>query len=263
MDDKARDAMGHFTARSGSTEAPLPAADGRPPALPGTRCRRRVYLMRHADVSYFDTDGRPLDPRSVPLTAEGRRQAQAAAQLLADVRVDLAICSGLARTVETARIVLGARSLTLHDDVRLKEVRAGRFADIAPEHRERIIGYAYETAAEPDGRFIGGERWTDFGARVGAAWNALIARDDWHSVLLVAHDGVNRVLMSQLVGAGLAGLRAFEQDPACINMIELDVTAGTVERAYLRAVNIAAYDLVRDGKHLMVMEKIHRSYAAG
>lgn len=230
------------------------------PALPGTRCRRRVYLMRHADVSYFDAEGKPLDPRTVPLTADGRRQATAAAELLADVRFDLAICSGLTRTVETARIVLGGRALELEEDTRFKEVRGGRFSDIPPEACERTIAYAYESATVPGGSFIGGERWTAFGIRVHAAWRDLISRDDWCNLLLVAHDGVNRVLMSGIVRAGLAGLRAFEQDPACINMIELDICGGKVERAYLRAVNLAAYDLVRDGQHLMVMEKIHRSY---
>lgn len=230
------------------------------PALPGTRCRRRVYLMRHGEVCYFDADGRPLDPRTVPLTADGRRQAEAARDLLAGVRFDLAICSGLTRTRETARVVLGARGLPLQEEPRLKEVRAGRFADIPPGQRERIIGYAYETATEPDGRFIGGELWADFGTRVLAAWNELVARSDWCNLLLVAHDGVNRALMSHFVGAGLAGLKGFEQDPACINMIELDVRDSAVERVYLRAVNVAAYDLLRDGRHEMVMEGIYRGY---
>lgn len=232
------------------------------PALPGTRCRRRVYLMRHGDVCYFDADGRPLDPRTVPLTAEGRAQADAACALLAGVRFDLAICSGLTRTRETAQRVLASRDLPLHEEPRLKEVRGGRFAAIAPQDRERLIGYAYETTRDPDGRFIGGEAWTDFASRVLEAWNDIVARDDWHSLLLVAHDGVNRMLMSHIVGAGLSGLSAFEQDPACLNMIELDVSDGVVHRAYLRAVNIAPYDLVRDGRHDMVMERIHRAYAA-
>lgn len=232
------------------------------PALPGTRCRRRVYLMRHAHVSYFDADGRPLDPRTVPLTAEGRAQARAAADLLADVRFDVAVCSGLARTVETARIVLGARRVPLEEDARLKEVRGGRLAAVPADALERTIAFAYDGAGDPDGGFIGGERWVDFGARVGAAFDALVARDDWLNLLVVAHDGVNRVLMSTLAGAGLAGLKAFEQDPACINILELDVRDGRLERGHLRAVNLAAYDPVRDGQHLMVMEKIHRSYVA-
>ncbi len=232
------------------------------PALPGTRCRRRIYLMRHGDVIYFDADGRPLDPRTVPLTAAGRHQAAAAGALLAAVQFDLAICSGLTRTRETAELVLAGRDLALHEETRLKEVRGGRLVSIAPQDRERIIAYAYETATDPDGRFMGGELWSDFRTRVLDAWQAIVTRDDWRSLLLVAHDGVNRMLMSHIVGTDLAGLKAFEQDPACINMIELDVSKGIVERAYLRAVNMAAYDMVRDGRHDTVMERIHHAYAA-
>ncbi len=37
--------------------------------------RRRIYLARHADVSYFNTQGAALDTRAVPLNATGRAQA--------------------------------------------------------------------------------------------------------------------------------------------------------------------------------------------
>lgn len=228
--------------------------------LPGTRCRRRIYLMRHAQVSYFDASGQPLDPRSVPLTPRGREQAQAAAELLDDIPFDLALCSGLARTVETARIVLGDRPLPLHEEHRLKEVRAGRLREIPPELQEQEIAYAYETGADPDGGFLRGEHWADLAVRVHAAWDDLIARDDWANALIVAHDGVNRILLTHVIGAGLSAIKAFEQDPACVNMIELDVEDGRLTRAYLRAVNIAPYDLARHGDHLMVMEKIYRDF---
>jgi broad specificity phosphatase PhoE len=46
---------------------------------------RRLYLMRHGEVSYFAADGRPLDPRTVSLTAQGRAQAEAAQAVLAGV----------------------------------------------------------------------------------------------------------------------------------------------------------------------------------
>jgi broad specificity phosphatase PhoE len=39
--------------------------------------RRRIYLMRHAEVAYFEVDGRPLRPEGVPLTREGENQARA------------------------------------------------------------------------------------------------------------------------------------------------------------------------------------------
>jgi len=37
-------------------------------ALPGTRGRRRIYLMRHGEVAYFDRDGKPVHPKHVQLT---------------------------------------------------------------------------------------------------------------------------------------------------------------------------------------------------
>jgi len=35
--------------------------------------RRRIYLMRHGSVTtYFDSDGKPVLPESVPLNNAGR-----------------------------------------------------------------------------------------------------------------------------------------------------------------------------------------------
>ena len=47
--------------------------------------RRRLYLIRHAEVSYFSEAGTPLDPRYVTLTERGRQQAIEIAAALADV----------------------------------------------------------------------------------------------------------------------------------------------------------------------------------
>jgi hypothetical protein len=70
--------------------------------------RRRIYLLRHAEVAYFDEHGQPVAPDEVPLTPTGRRQAERAGTALAGVRLDRVLTSGLPRTVETARLVLAA-----------------------------------------------------------------------------------------------------------------------------------------------------------
>ena len=72
--------------------------------------RRRIYLLRHAEVAYFDEHGQPVAPDEVPLTPTGRRQAQRAGTALAGVRFDRVLTSGLPRTVETAHLVLTAAS---------------------------------------------------------------------------------------------------------------------------------------------------------
>src|SRR5438045_147042 len=84
--------------------------------------RRRIYLMRHGSVDYFDPEGKPLHPAGVPLNAEGRRQAEAVGRLLADVPLDRVITSGLPRSVETARRVIAPRSLLLEVHTELREI---------------------------------------------------------------------------------------------------------------------------------------------
>lgn len=72
----------------------------------GYAMRRRVYLMRHADVSYFADPAQPVAPEQVVLTAAGLKHATAAGRALAAVSFDRVITSYLARTTETARLVV-------------------------------------------------------------------------------------------------------------------------------------------------------------
>ncbi len=64
-------------------------------------------------------------------------------------------------------------------------------------------------------------------------------------------------------GAGLAGLGAFEQDMACLNVLDVDLRGGKVERALIRAVNITPYNLSKEDIHLTSMEQVYRQYRQG
>ena len=88
------------------------------------RMRRRLYLMRHAEVSYFEADGKPVDPSMVSLNDEGIAQAQAAAEALVGIDLDRVLTSGLPRTLETAAIVAPGRDPETWPA--LTEIRGGR-----------------------------------------------------------------------------------------------------------------------------------------
>ena len=85
--------------------------------------------MRHAEVAYFEPDGRPLRPESVPLTPEGENQARAARDALAGVHFDRSVTSGLKRTLETAQIVAPGVEPEVWPD--LRELESGRLGDIS------------------------------------------------------------------------------------------------------------------------------------
>ena len=50
--------------------------------------RRRIYLMRHGEVDYFDAGGRPFRPETVSLNSVGRLQAEAAGCELVAIPID-------------------------------------------------------------------------------------------------------------------------------------------------------------------------------
>ena len=216
--------------------------------------RRRVTLMRHGEVSYFDADGRPRDPRSVPLTAWGRAQAASAAEAMRGVRFDRVACSGMPRTRETATLVCGDESI-IEDWPELREIRAGRFREIPDDSLRAAITRPYDDAGEGGARFIGGEPFDEFRERVIRAWDALLADEAWEELLIVAHDAVNRVILGEVSGAGLQGMAAFEQDLACLNLIDVQG-----ERRYLRAVNLTPWDWAKQSCRMTSMEPVYLGY---
>lgn len=223
--------------------------------------RRRCYLVRHGHVDYFGTDGQPLDPRSVPLSGRGEDQVRQLALALTSIRFDRALCSDYPRARQTAELLLGDRPIDLQECVQLREVRAGRLREIAPEHLQQQVAYAYDSFAEPDGRFMGGERWKDFDQRILARFEEILAEPDWQSLLLVSHDAVNRLLLGWALGGERGCAAALEQDNACLNIIDIDMQGGRVLRRLVRAVNLTPYDLAKSSQRETVMERIHAQLA--
>lgn len=224
------------------------------PPLEGTVARRRLYLLRHGHVAYYDADGKPLNPKLAALTDRGREEARTAGALLAGVPLDRVLCSGLARTRQTAELVAAPHGLPVEDDPNFLEIRAGRLSEVPKEQREAAYVYGFEAAAE-DGRFAGGDSFAAVRDRVVAAIEALVRESDWTHLALVAHDGVNRMLLSWACGAGLSALSAFEQDYGCINIIDVDVTADRVVRCLIRAVNLTPGNPAKIGLHRSSLEE--------
>src|SRR6185369_4996989 len=92
---------------------PFDPTDPSPNPIDGS-FRRRIHLLRHAEVVYLQNDGSVVaDPRAVALTPAGLQQAKDVGAMLADVKFDKALCSGLPRTRQTAEAVLAGRSMTI------------------------------------------------------------------------------------------------------------------------------------------------------
>ena len=213
--------------------------------------RRRLYVMRHGAVSYFDA-GRPLKPEDVPLTVAGRDQAYAAASMLRGIEFDRVITSGLPRTVETARIVAPDLEPEAWPD--LRELESGRLADLPEDELELAFTHAFRDVVPEDAPFLGGETIGSLFDRVLPAIDRVLAADDWDIVLAVLHGGVNRAILSRALTGGRTFLGNLEQSPACVNVIDVG------DDWIVRAVNVTPYDLAHLEGRSTTMEELWQQF---
>lgn len=224
--------------------------------------RRRLYLIRHGQVNYFDESGHPLDPRSVRLSADGEVQVIALSNMLRGVKFDRAVSSDYPRAIQTLEMVLSNRpdSCATESTSVLREIRAGRLSQIPPEAYKKEVAGAYQWSLQPGTGFLRGEQWGDFSARVLEWFRTLLADPEWQTAVIASHDAVNRVLISWLVNSDLSSLPFLEQDPACVNIIDIDSSGeGGPVSAYLRLLNYTPYNPTKSGERSTVMERIAQS----
>jgi probable phosphoglycerate mutase len=208
--------------------------------------------MRHGAVSYFDERGRPVAPDEVSLTEEGRHQASAAARLLEPIVFDRVLCSGLPRTVETARIV--TPQAALEEWPELQEIKGARLSSIPADQLEDTFVHAFRGVVPNEKRFLGGETIGSLFDRVIPALERLLADDRWDTVLAVLHGAVNRAILSYALTGDRLFLGHFEQEPGCINVLDIG------DEWIVRAVNLSPTDPVHSTTRLTTMEHYWQQY---
>jgi len=224
--------------------------------------------MRHGFVDYTSKEVRESqDPSRATLTERGREEARMAGLALAEVNFDLALCSGLKRTRQTAEIVLEQhpQDLVLEDVLGFQELRSGQYIDFeSPQQLAAVMTFQFEQAGEPGATFLeGGEKFSDAMTRINAGLTELLMRPDWATCLLVAHEVVNRLILATVLGAPLGASAGFEQDTGCINILDFDLVPeegdakGTrIERALIKAVNLTPANYLKNGMNLRSLEAI-------
>ena len=223
--------------------------------------RRRVFLMRHGSVTYFDETGKPVLPEQVPLNELGRSQASAAGQAFAadQVRFDRVIASGLPRTLETARRVLAETGQDIEIEVwpELQEIRGGRLSLIPDAELKAAFTGVFEGLVDEHTRFLGGESVGELMDRVHPQIDRLRADNTWDTVLLVLHGGVNCAILSLALTGQRMFLGSLSQQAGCINALDV----GEDERDWvLRFINYAPPSPLQNQARTTTMEQMFEQY---
>jgi probable phosphoglycerate mutase len=188
-----------------------------------------ILLTRHGQTEW-NAERRMQGRRESPLTALGRRQAQAMAGLLADmVRLEppaawRLISSPLGRARETADAIASRLDLEVEIDERLIEIAFGDWEgrlrdDVTPRHRELFASRDWLVSPP------GGETFEDVWARV-SDFLADLPPEPGRRVIAVSH-GVSGRLLRGAYG-GLSRDETLNQDVPQDAVFRL--SAGQIDR---------------------------------
>ena len=184
----------------------------------------RILLARHGETPW-NAEGRYQGQEDIALSEVGIAQATALGERLRELRIERAVASPLSRARRTAELALGAeRAPKLMFDGGLMEIAHGSWegllsSEIHERDPERLLAWreAPESVQMPDGgeslQQVLERAWPAF-ARACAGLGAA------DTLLIVAHDAVNRVLLCRILGIPLSRLWGFRQAPTTLNLLE-------------------------------------------
>ncbi|QQQ43232.1 histidine phosphatase family protein [Stenotrophomonas maltophilia] len=183
----------------------------------------RILLARHGETPW-NAEGRYQGQIDIPLSPIGEAQAQALGARLASVDITRAVASPLSRARRTAQLALGAaRADMLLTEPELQEIAHGEWEGLlASEIHEKDPSRLQAWREEPDTVLMpGGESLRLVLER---SWRGLARATEGlgehDTLLVVAHDAVNRVILCKVLGLPISRLWTFRQAPTTLNLLE-------------------------------------------
>ncbi|MBA2538374.1 MAG: histidine phosphatase family protein [Deltaproteobacteria bacterium] len=183
-----------------------------------------ILLVRHGETAW-NREGRYQGRTDIPLSPDGERQVRALGERLSATPIAVAIASPLSRARTTAEAILASRSEpVLELDAGLLEISHGAWegmlaSDVELSHAE-LFGVWRTAPGRSSPAGPGAETLGDVEARAWAVLENACARLGANDTLLItAHDAVNRVILCRVLGLPLERVWRFRQAPAALNIL--------------------------------------------
>ncbi|WP_454872145.1 histidine phosphatase family protein [Paraburkholderia xenovorans] len=183
----------------------------------------RIILTRHGEVDGIDPP-RFRGRMQLALTDLGRRQAQALANAVAEKFQPVAIyTSPMQRCRDTGAAIAAACGKSSYVQPGIDDIDYGQWQ--WKSHEEASQQFPVELAlwktAPQWMRFPGGESLQSVALRTADAVRELLQSFEHETIVLVAHDSVNRVLLTQALDLPLSAYWQIQQGPCCINLLDV------------------------------------------
>lgn len=182
---------------------------------------QKILLLRHGEVQDPTDEKRFIGQVDLPLNHRGRHQAQCWRDCLGDVSLDQIVSSDLSRCMETARIIAADRPLKITALAGLREIHLGGWEGMSFRQVKGRWPDAFRKRGMAMARFRppAGESFLDLQQRVVPVFEKAVDQAG-QNLLIVAHAGVNRMILGHLTGMPPENLFRIAQDCGAINLID-------------------------------------------
>lgn len=198
----------------------------------------KLFLVRHGDTELNSAE-RYWGRSDVKLNAAGIRQAERLRDRLAVEKIDAVYSSDLERALVTAEIIASSHQLAVITCAELREVNFGQLEGLNFSEISRLYPEVAKLWAERSTKlkYPGGESLVEFNTRVSKFLSRLDKHTVGETILIVAHAGVLRTLVCQLLGI----------DPQRRWQIRLDLASLSIMETHQQG---AILSLLNDVSHL-------------
>jgi probable phosphoglycerate mutase len=182
----------------------------------------RVLLIRHG-ATVLSAEDRFAGATDVELSEEGRNQARCLGERLAGAELAAIYASPMRRTIETAKLVIGAHPLELQTDAGLREIDHGRWEQLTRHEVEQRFPQEYENWEADPFTFApeGGESGLSVMARALPVVRRIVVDNSGKTVAIVSHKATIRLVLCSLLGIDARGYRdRLDLSPACLNVLD-------------------------------------------
>ena len=183
--------------------------------------RTRLYLARHGETT-TSSEFRYVGHMDVDITENGVEQMKNLRDRLMNEDINVLFCSDLLRSRKGAEIIGSIHDIEPIAHADFREINLGIWEGLTREEIIEKFPEDYNSRLQ-DLAFTGiqdGESFKDLQVRVMKKLALIL--DEWKgkNIVLLAHGGVNRVILFDALHLDLQLLPRIDQDYGCLNIID-------------------------------------------
>ena len=191
---------------------------------------RKIYLIRHCEPQLPNGVPICLGKKDIILSDNGLKEANELRKYFSKIKLSLAYTSPLMRAKKTAEIIANNK-LNVSIKNNFSEFNIGKWDGMSFAEIKEKYPLEYKLRGEDFEHFVveGGESMSDCQKR---AYDELLGalQESFGDILIVAHAGVNRTIISKICGISIKDSFAYKHEYGSINVLTYDGKTFTINK---------------------------------